>query len=96
MYVELFLAFIAISFWTPNSLDVSDRICLDVALLASVHTSAALNGAKALVEWRYFDLEAQLYGDAVVPRNGRIAVPQGPGLGIEPNPDVLRDYRLAL
>ena len=65
-------------------------------LLASVHTSAALGGAKALVEWRYFDLEAQLYGDAIVPRNGRIAVPQGPGLGIEPNPDVLRDYRLAL
>jgi len=31
-----------------------------------------------------------------VPRDGRIAVPQGPGLGIEPNPDVLRDYRLAL
>jgi L-alanine-DL-glutamate epimerase-like enolase superfamily enzyme len=65
-------------------------------LLASVHTSAALGGAKALIEWRYFDLEAQLYGDAIVPRDGRIAVPQGPGLGIEPNPDVLRDYRLAL
>jgi len=65
-------------------------------LLASVHTGAALGGAKALVEWRYFDLEAQLYGDAIVPRNGRIAVPQGPGLGLEPNPDVLRDYRVAL
>jgi L-alanine-DL-glutamate epimerase-like enolase superfamily enzyme len=65
-------------------------------LLASVHASAALGGGKALVEWRYFDLEAQLYGDAIVPRNGRIAVPQGPGLGLEPNPDVIRDYRFAV
>lgn len=30
-------------------------------LLAAVHGSAALGGAKSLVEWRYFDLEAQLY-----------------------------------
>lgn len=63
-------------------------------LLASVHASAALGGAKALVEWRYFDLEAQFYGDAIIPKNGAIAVPQGPGLGIEPNEDVIRDYRV--
>ncbi|WP_225032109.1 mandelate racemase/muconate lactonizing enzyme family protein [Paraburkholderia sp. XV] len=65
-------------------------------LLASVHASAALGGPKSLIEWRYFDLEAQLYGDAIIPRNGRIDVPQGPGLGIEPNPDVIRDYRIDL
>jgi len=65
-------------------------------LLASVHASAALGGPKSLIEWRYFDLEAQLYGDAIIPRNGRIDVPQGPGLGIEPNPDVIRDYRINL
>ncbi|HEX7913068.1 MAG TPA: mandelate racemase/muconate lactonizing enzyme family protein [Paraburkholderia sp.] len=65
-------------------------------LLAAVHASAALGGAKSLVEWRYFDLEAQLYGDAIIPRNGRIGVPQGPGLGIEPNQDVIRDYRIKL
>ena len=63
-------------------------------LLASVHTSAALGGENALVEWRYFDLEAQLYGDAIIPKDGAITVPQGPGLGIEPNPDVIRDYRI--
>lgn len=63
-------------------------------LLASVHASAALGGADAVVEWRYFDQEAYLYGDAIVPKNGAIAVPQGPGLGIEPDPDVIRDYRL--
>ena len=65
-------------------------------LLASVHASAALGGPKSLIEWRYFDLEAQLYGEAVIPHNGRIAVPQGPGLGIEPNPDVIRDYRISV
>lgn len=65
-------------------------------LLASVHASAALGGAKSIVEWRYFDLEAQLYGDAIIPKEGRLGVPQGPGLGLEPNPDVLRDYRIAL
>ena len=63
-------------------------------LLAGVHASAALGGADSLVEWRYFDLEAQLYGDAIIPKNGAIAVPQGLGLGIEPNRDVIRDYRL--
>jgi L-alanine-DL-glutamate epimerase-like enolase superfamily enzyme len=64
-------------------------------LLASVHASAALGGAGALVEWRYFDLEAQLYGDAIIPKNGAITVPQGAGLGLEPDADVIRDYRLA-
>jgi L-alanine-DL-glutamate epimerase-like enolase superfamily enzyme len=63
-------------------------------LLAGVHASAALGGPKSLIEWRYFDLEAQLYGDAIIPRNGRIEVPQGPGLGIEPDEDVIRDYRI--
>src|SRR5215472_7328274 len=53
-------------------------------LLAAVHTSAALGGPEAWVEWRYFDLEAQLYGDAIVPKNGAMTIPQSPGLGLEP------------
>jgi L-alanine-DL-glutamate epimerase-like enolase superfamily enzyme len=48
-----------------------------------------------MVEWRYFDLEAQRFGDATIPKGGVIAVPQGPGLGIEPSADVLRKYRRA-
>lgn len=63
-------------------------------LLASVHASAALGGSQSLVEWRYFDLEAQLYGDDIIPKNGSIKLPQGPGLGFEPNVDVIRDYRV--
>jgi L-alanine-DL-glutamate epimerase-like enolase superfamily enzyme len=53
-------------------------------LLAAVHASAALGGPGAMVEWRYFDLEAQLYGDDIIPNNGAIAVPQSAGLGLEP------------
>jgi len=58
-------------------------------LLAAIHASAALGGPRALVEWRYFDLEAQLYGEAIIPKNGAIAIPQGAGLGLEPSADVI-------
>lgn len=63
-------------------------------LLASVHASAALGGPKAIVEWRYFDLEAQLYGDAIIPKRGQISVPQGAGLGLEPDENVIKTYRI--
>jgi L-alanine-DL-glutamate epimerase-like enolase superfamily enzyme len=63
-------------------------------LLAAIHVTAALDNADAMIEWRDFDLEAQLYGGALAPVKGRIAVPQGPGLGIDPDPDVIRDYLL--
>jgi L-alanine-DL-glutamate epimerase-like enolase superfamily enzyme len=46
-----------------------------------------------MIEWRWFDLEAPIYGDAFGPRAGRISVPQGPGLGVDPDPDVIRAYR---
>ncbi|AEI77397.1 mandelate racemase or muconate lactonizing enzyme [Cupriavidus necator N-1] len=48
-----------------------------------------------MIEWRYFDMDAQVLGDAVVPRNGMIAVPTGPGLGIDPDPEVIQRYRVA-
>ena len=45
-----------------------------------------------MVEWRYFDLEAQLYGSSLLPADGHIPVPQGPGLGLDPDQDVIRTY----
>jgi L-alanine-DL-glutamate epimerase-like enolase superfamily enzyme len=51
-----------------------------------------LGTADAMIEWRYFDLEAQIYGGALIPEDGRVPVPQGPGLGIDPDPDVIRGY----
>jgi L-alanine-DL-glutamate epimerase-like enolase superfamily enzyme len=61
-------------------------------LLAAIHATAALGTADSMIEWRRFDLEAQIYGGALVPVMGRISVPQGPGLGVEPDPDVIRTY----
>lgn len=63
-------------------------------LLAAIHATAALGTADAMIEWRCFDLEAQLYGGALVPKRGRVAVPEGPGLGIDPDPDVVREHRM--
>jgi L-alanine-DL-glutamate epimerase-like enolase superfamily enzyme len=60
--------------------------------LAAIHVTAALATTDAMIEWRYFDLEAQLYGGVLSPKQGRILVPQSPGLGIDPDPDVIRDY----
>jgi L-alanine-DL-glutamate epimerase-like enolase superfamily enzyme len=62
-------------------------------LLAAIHATAALGTADSMIEWRWFDLEATIYGDALSPKGGRISVPQGPGLGIDPDPDVIRAYR---
>ncbi|MFN0039706.1 MAG: mandelate racemase/muconate lactonizing enzyme family protein [Burkholderiales bacterium] len=63
------------------------------AFLAAVHASAAL-GTNPLVEWRFFDLEARLYAEHAIPRGGNIEVPQGAGLGFDPDPDVIRRYRV--
>ena len=60
-------------------------------LLAAIHATAALGSTDAMIEWRRFDLEAQLYG-VLAPQRGRIPVPQGPGLGIDPDPGVIRAY----
>jgi len=64
-------------------------------LLAAVHATAALGTADSMIEWRYTDLQARVYGEAVLPGDGRIQVPQGPGLGADPDPEVLRRYRAA-
>lgn len=68
------------------------------AFLAGVHVNAALGSGpggstSSMVEWRYFDLEAKLYGDNAVPRNGVIDVPQGPGLGFDPDPEIVKRYK---
>ncbi|OBH37637.1 L-alanine-DL-glutamate epimerase [Mycobacterium intracellulare] len=62
-------------------------------LLAALHVTAALGTADSMIEWRWFDLEASIYGDALTPKGGRITVPRGPGLGIDPDPEVVRAYR---
>jgi L-alanine-DL-glutamate epimerase-like enolase superfamily enzyme len=62
-------------------------------LLAAIHATAALGATVSMIEWRCFDLEASIYGGRLTPKRGRISVPQGPGLGIDPDPDVIRAYQ---
>ena len=57
-------------------------------LLASIHVCAAA-GRGAWVERFYCDFEENPLGEAINPKGGRIAVPQGPGLGVDPDPVLL-------
>ena len=59
--------------------------------LASLQIGAVL-GAEPLFEYLYVRPQAQIYADLPLPRKGRITVPTSPGLGIDPDPDVLRQY----
>jgi L-alanine-DL-glutamate epimerase-like enolase superfamily enzyme len=62
--------------------------------LASLHLAAALAPAEPF-ELFFGDLQASPYHDAVRARAGRLAVPDGPGLGIEPDMTVIDKYRVS-
>lgn len=59
--------------------------------LASLHLHAALVPEMPF-ERLFVDLEASPYGDLVVAKGGQVAVPQGPGLGCDPDRDILARY----
>ena len=61
--------------------------------LASLHLAAAFAPGVAF-ELFFGDLEASPYHDAVRAREGRVRVPEGPGLGLEPDMAVIDRYRL--
>lgn len=61
--------------------------------LASLHLAAAF-APEVAFELFFGDLEASPYHDAVRARNGRLAVPGGPGLGMAPDVAVIERYRL--
>ena len=61
--------------------------------LATLHLLAAL-APEARFEYFYLQADAWLYGDQLAPRRGELAVPQAAGLGADPDPDVLRRYRV--
>ena len=50
--------------------------------LASIHIVASLS-TDTLLENIYANLDASPYGDAMVAKDGKVRVPQGPGLGVE-------------
>jgi D-galactarolactone cycloisomerase len=60
-------------------------------LVATLHVIAA-SPRESQFERLYCDLEARLMGPVIDAVDGRMAVPQGPGLGVEPDPAVIAKY----
>ena len=62
-------------------------------LLATLHMAATFEH-ETMIEVSFVELGASPMGDAVAVNGGRIAVPQGPGLGCDPDLDVVAKYRV--
>jgi L-alanine-DL-glutamate epimerase-like enolase superfamily enzyme len=60
--------------------------------LASIHIVASL-ATDTLLENIYANLEANPFGDAMLAKDSKVRVPQGPGLGVEPDMKVVEKYR---
>lgn len=63
------------------------------ALLATTHLCAAL-APHTGVEFFHVDLELNPFAAAATPRDGVFVVPTAPGLGCDPDPEVLRRCRI--
>ena len=62
-------------------------------LIASIHCIAAM-AQESWVECYYCDFAENPLGAAIYPgKNGRIAIPQGPGLGVDPDPKLVEKLR---
>jgi L-alanine-DL-glutamate epimerase-like enolase superfamily enzyme len=60
--------------------------------LASIHITASLPTDTPL-ESIYANLEASPYGESMLAKDGKIRVPSGPGLGMEPDMAIVDKYR---
>jgi D-galactarolactone cycloisomerase len=60
--------------------------------LATLHLVAAL-APQERFEYFYLQVDAGLYGELLAPKHGELALPRAPGLGADPDADVLRRYR---
>jgi L-alanine-DL-glutamate epimerase-like enolase superfamily enzyme len=61
-------------------------------LLASLHLLATMPDESLAEHFFYKSMTAHYFGDATKPVDGHIAVPEGPGLGHDPDPDVIREF----
>ncbi len=52
----------------------------------------AVSQHEQLFEYLYIDREASVYADLPVPENGHVYIPDGPGLGMDPDLDVLERF----
>jgi L-alanine-DL-glutamate epimerase-like enolase superfamily enzyme len=63
-------------------------------LLASLHLVSTF-AKETMVEYSYSDLGANPLGESIEVHDGRILVPTGPGLGRDPDPEIVSRYRVA-
>lgn len=59
--------------------------------IATLHIAAALV-ERPLVEVLWLEMEGNPFGSWVTAQNGKMQVPQGPGLGCDPDPDLVARY----
>lgn len=61
--------------------------------LASLQV-AAVEESIELFEYLYVSPDTWLYREMPLPRDGHIVIPDGPGLGLEPDPEIVERYRV--
>ena len=61
--------------------------------VATLHLNAA-HRRVPIFERLYYDFEDELYAGATLPKAGKLRVPSGPGLGIDPDSEVIDRYRV--
>lgn len=59
--------------------------------IATLHIAAALV-ERPLIEVLWLEMEGNPFGSWVTTTNGKVRVPQGPGLGCDPDPDLVARY----
>lgn len=62
-------------------------------LLASMHMAASFEH-ETMIEYSFVELGASPLGDAIAVRDGRVTVPTAPGLGRDPDPDIIARYKV--
>lgn len=61
--------------------------------LATLHLIAASGHNDIPFERLYVELADNLYGDWIHPVDGFLSIPQGPGLGLDPDPNIIARFR---
>lgn len=61
--------------------------------VATIHLNASRR-TTPILERLYCDFEVELYGKATIPSQGWINVPTRPGLGLDPDPKVIKRFRV--
>ncbi len=64
-----------------------------MGFLATLQLLATMPDECLAETFYYKTLEASLYGNAIVAKDGNITVPTGPGLGLDPDLEVTRITR---